>query len=386
MQNIKNFIKNHDQFGMIFLFLGKIAYCLLDFITPNRKKKIIFVCFSGRQCGDSPLKIYESIKKNHRLKEYELYWAFNHPKEFKEVTGCKKLNINSLSFLYHLLSASVWISNASIEKMIPYKPKGVIYINTWHGIPWKKIGSDEKNVSYLVKNWYKKVHFDLLTACSSYDQKIFSTIFPNSKAAIKIIGLPRNDELYQPVFDKKKILNKLKISKNKKIILYAPTFREYQEENPANFSIFERLSSEYVILYRGHYFEEQLIQNFPMKASIINVSNYYYLNDLMVISDCLVTDYSSLLFDYALLEKPILLFPYDYEKYQQNRGSYIGLEELGLKRCFTSVDFVEALETNREELVKKSKELKKKYHKKLSKTSTEEIIEFLLKQLEIVAY
>lgn len=325
MQKLKNFIKNSTIFSYIYRTIFFVIYFLLDNFL-KKKKKIIFTSFSGRQYSDSPKVIFEAMKNDERFQEYEFVWGFNTPEEFKFI-GSKNVNINKFEFLIELFSSTVWISNASIEKLIPYKSSKILYLNTWHGIPLKKIGKDQENVGKLIKKWYNNVEFDLLTTCSDYDEKIFKQVFPKTKNYIRT-GLPRNMQLLindnQKHAIRRDFCRRYGLPYDTRLILYAPTFREYTPSisNPIfDGNITPNLNSNSVMLLRTHYFEKVYIDN----KKVINVSEEN-LDELMIVSDCLITDYSSLMFDYFLLDKPIYMFAYDYEEYRNNRGFYVDLK------------------------------------------------------------
>lgn len=327
MQKIKNYIKNSLFFSYIYKLIFSSLYFIMDH-SLEKKKKIIFVSFSGRQYSDSPKVLFEQIKKREEFQDFEFIWAFNDPNKFKDIDGARIVNINSVSYLKELFSSQVWISNASIEKLVPYKPKGIFYLNTWHGVPLKKIGADEKQASPLIKNWYKKVQFDLLVACSDYDETIFKHIFPNHNKIIKS-GLPRNFELFYSTekvkLVKEEFLKTYQLDSTKRLILYAPTFRETGSDEVNEIlvgNILPKEADNCYLLVRTHYFEKlnTVYQN------VIDVSEYD-LTKLMNLSDCLITDYSSLMFDYALLRKPIYLYCYDYDNYFSTRGLYIDIRK-----------------------------------------------------------
>ena len=147
------------------------------------------------------------------------------------------------------------------------------------------------------------------------------------------------------------IKEKLNIPLNKKIILYAPTFREYWRDkdsgcvlnNPLNFELLkEKLGNEYFVLFRAHY-EIAHILGITNNDFVKDVSNYEYLNELMIVSDILISDYSSIFFDYSILEKPMICFAYDYEEYKLKRGLYASFNDLPSKICKTQEELISEL-------------------------------------------
>ena len=152
-------------------------------------------------------------------------------------------------------------------------------------------------------------------------------------------GYPRNDALF--TFDQAKvnsILRELDIPRGKKLILYAPTFRDnkhsevsgYENATGIDFEkLQEQIGDEYLILFRAHYFVAKNMDFTRLKDFVIDVSDYEDVNDLYIISDMLITDYSSVFFDYANLKRPIIFYMYDYEDYKANaRDFYLDEKEL----------------------------------------------------------
>lgn len=347
VQRLKNLVKNSSFISLCFYYVMYACYFILDHLL-KKQKKIIFASFSGRQFSDSPKVIYELLRDDSRFSDYQFVWAFNNPDDFQLPTDTKKISINRFSFLKELFSSSIWISNASIEKLIPYKSKKIFYLNTWHGIPLKKIGKDEKQASPLVKKWYEKVQFDLLTVCGDYDDEIFNTVFPSSPNHIQT-GLPRNLPLVSRKSEQAAIrqafLEKHDLNNDTRLVMYAPTFREFkssQVNHIFNGDVLPDSDSNTVLLLRTHYFEKVDLE----KNNVINVSDES-LDDLLLAVDCLISDYSSMMFDFYLLDKPIYMYAYDYNEYRDIRGFYIDLKarynipiinENGLQEIFISDD------------------------------------------------
>ncbi|KPD34385.1 CDP-glycerol glycerophosphotransferase family protein [Pediococcus acidilactici] len=370
---MKEFIKKSNLVGWIYLKCMLIFYKILNTIIPVDKNIIVFSSFSGRQYSDSPRALYESFKKDKNFENFKLIWFFNDPKQFPEVKHSVKLG--SLKYYYYLFKSKYWVANSSIERLIPINSKKHVYINTWHGIPLKQLGPDEPNLSFLVRNWYLNVSFDILTCSGQYDYKIFEHIFPSTKRIIKT-DIPRNEILIQKSKQadeiKKDIITSLDLDPKKLILLYAPTFREFDEPDQKHILPFldSEILNRFNVLFRGHYFTKY--------EKVENVKDVSYFNDLdklLIACDLLVTDYSSIVLDYSLLEKRAMLYMYDWEKYKKYRGFYIDPSTLGLP-----------IATNGKELKKKlfefpdefnsTLDLKNKYH--TGTNSIEYLTEFIL--------
>ena len=174
---------------------------------------------------------------------------------------------------------------------------------------------------------------------------------------VKIIekGYPRNDFLSNfNSSDVKSIKKNLGIPSKKKVILYAPTWRDdqhesgvgYVYESPVNFDYLkDELSNEYIILFRAHYFVANSFNFDKYKDFVYDVSNYSDINDLYVISDLLITDYSSVFFDYSILKRPIIFYMYDLDNYKSKlRDFYIDLHELPGEIVQKEEDLVKVIE------------------------------------------
>ena len=289
-----------------------------------------------------------------RFDNYKFIWAFIDPDKHAIARG-RKIKIDSFKYYKTLLSARCWITNSSVERGLSFKGKDVFYFNTWHGTPIKKMGSDIGDSSQAFASKGRESSIDIMLAQGQYEADIFSRVFNIDIEKFRIIGLPRNDELLPSEqihkATREKICRTLNISTNKKIILYAPTFREYLKENsnciiapPINLKKWQQLlSDDYVVLFRAHY-EITKALNICENEFMHNVSDYGNLNELMIASDILISDYSSIFFDYSIMDKPMLCFAYDYDEYSTKRGLYFDMrQELGSSHIATEDDLLTAL-------------------------------------------
>lgn len=314
----------HNVFSFAVRLLGK-------FIKTD-DKLILFNSFGGRKYDDSPKAIYEEMKMDPRFENYRLVWALQDPKKSDydgEVVRC-----DTLPFFKTALAAKVWITNSSMERGLKFKKARTLYFNTWHGTAIKKMGADIAETNTSFKASLSKE--DIMLAQSQYDVDIFSRVFNIPRERFRIIGLPRNDELVHYSNDRvEAVKKKLGIMNGKKVLLYAPTFREYEKDGnkqvvlnvPIDLKKWqEKLSEEYVVLFRAHY-EVAKHMKLDGASMFIDVSTYPVLADLMIVSDALISDYSSISFDYSVMHKPIYCFAYDYDEYVSHRGMYLDLSK-----------------------------------------------------------
>ena len=363
---IKNTLKQNIFIYNIYAYVFNLIFKILRVFIKVQDDIILINSFGGRKYDDSPKVIFEYMKTQEKYKKYKIYWAFHNPDEF-EIEGAEKIKTDTFKYFMIALKAKYWITNSAIERGLKFKNKKTYYINTWHGTAIKKMGIDAPVTAFRFKN----TQCDIMYAQSKYDIDIFSRAFNIPREKFALVGLPRNDELFFVNNDEiTEIKNKLNIPQNKKIILYAPTFREYSRNKdgciiapPINLKIWkEKLSNKYVLLFRAHY-EINKVLGIEDDEFIYNASDYKNLNELMIISDILISDYSSIMFDYSILERPIYSYAYDYEEYLEKRGMYIDIKkELPNGICETEDELLKKiLNCNFEEQKIKTKKIKEIY-------------------------
>ena len=333
--SIISFIKTHPQVAN---FLWNSMRGFMGFISvfiPVNQKSIIFSSLGGRKFDDSPKALYDRICEMDIFHDWKLVWAFVELDKYSLPRG-EKVKIDTFSFFKTLLTTHVWIGNSEVDRGIRLYSSKYVRVETWHGTPLKKICGEENETSVEKANSTR--HIDDTTircAQSEFDRDIFARIFSASKESILLSDLPRNDSLLKYSNEKiKRIKESLGIETGKKVILYTPTYREYlmNEERkseivpPIDFEKWETaLGKDHVLLIRAHYVVSESL-NLPDNGFIKDVSNYGCLNDLYVIADMMISDYSSTFFDYAILDRPMFCFAYDMEEYCRRRGLYLNLE------------------------------------------------------------
>lgn len=318
-----------------YFWIGTLFANLLKFIVLPEDNLILFVSFGGRKYDDSPRSIYEEMLDDHRFDGYKLVWAFNDPTGFDLPRG-EKIKTDSLQYYLTALKARSWVTNTTVERGLNFKGRHTFYFNTWHGTPIKKLGSDIAGSS---KSFSMKGEWgvDVMTAQSTYEADIFSKVFGLQLDKFLICGLPRNDSLANATEEKQRLMQqKIGLPEGKKVILYAPTYREYERDKnlncvmdaPIDFTKWqEALGDGYVILLRAHYEVASVLTAKGAEGFVYDVSAYPVLNELMIASDMLISDYSSIYFDYSILDKPMICYAYDYAEYIEKRGLYFDIRE-----------------------------------------------------------
>lgn len=320
----------------LYYYLGTIFINILKIFIKPSDNIILFNSFGGKKFDDSTKAIYDEMIKDPRFKDYKFVWAFHNPEQFDIPVG-RKIRVDTFEYYKVALKARCWISNSSIERGLRFKGKNTYYFNTFHGTPIKLMGDDISSDNKSFGTNAKKSLVDNYTSQSKYEADIFSRVFNADRDKFLIYGLPRNDKLANYTQEEvQNIKKKLSIPLDKKVILYAPTFREYERNSkfecvidvPIDFNKWEKaLGEEYVFLLRAHYEVVEVLNIDENSKFVYNVSDYKSLNDLMIASDLLISDYSSIFFDYSIMEKPMICYTYDYDKYSQNRGMYFDIRD-----------------------------------------------------------
>ncbi|MDF2539548.1 MAG: hypothetical protein K0S76_2569 [Herbinix sp.] len=356
---------------------SKFMYIHVFLKRPVKVNWVFCESFFGKNYSDSPKYVYEYLSANHPGK-FKFIWVID-KKHTKIPFRHTKVNRFSIRYAYYLARSKYYVFNGRQPEWIR-KRKGNVFLQTWHGTPLKRLVFDMEDISSATPRYKQQVYkqsraWDYLIAPNQYSSDIFRRCFMYDKVMLET-GYPRNDILHDRNKEEisRAIKDKLGIPRDKKTILYAPTWRddEYYTKGRYKFSLkldmqllIEKLGSEYVILLRTHYFIADSLDVTGLEDFAYNLSKYDDISELYLISDILITDYSSVFFDYANLKRPMLFFTYDLEKYRDIlRGFYIDIEEeLPGPLLFTTEEIVSAIE-NIDQLSEKYQEKYKAFYDK----------------------
>nr|WP_276527385.1 CDP-glycerol glycerophosphotransferase family protein [Bacillus licheniformis] len=311
---------------------------------PVKKKTVIFESFAGKQYSCNPRAIYEYMKEHHP--EYNLIWSVNPSyTEIFEEKNVPYIHRFTLKWLFAMARAEYWVVNSRLPLWIP-KPKHTTYVQTWHGTPLKRLAVDMEevhmpgtNTEKYKQNFTKEASkWDYLISPNRYSTEIFARAFQFNKTMIES-GYPRNDFLYTDNRPEtmKAIKRKMNIPEDKKVILYAPTWRDDQFYKKGKYKfdldlnlekLREEIGDNYVIVLRMHYLVAENFDLSPYKGFAYDFSSYEDIRELYMVSDLLITDYSSVFFDFANLKRPMIFFVPDIETYRDKlRGFYFDFEQ-----------------------------------------------------------
>lgn len=319
-------------------FKNKQGYnWILYMLLPVINNKIVITSYSGRGYSDNPKYITEELlKRDESLNVICLVKSINEMNLLpSNIKGCL---IGSKKAVYHASTAAVWIDNS--RKDYFKKKKKQLYIQTWHGnCTGKKIEKDAENK--LSKSYVKiaikdSKAIDLIISEGTFMTKIFKKSFWYN-GLVAEVGSPRNDIFLDNGLcetTRKKVKQILNISDNKEIILYAPTFRDNGELLYYNVD-FERLlrtcrlkfKTDFVVIVRLHPNIADKSHLMTYSDSVIDGSHYQDAQELLAASTVVISDYSSIMFDFTIKNGIAIRYAPDIKEYLEERGWYFELAD-----------------------------------------------------------
>ena len=339
-------IKNNP----IIVFLYKISIKILSLCTHPLplQRKIVFNSFHGRGFCDDPKYIYLEFEKKKLPIKY--IWLVN-DLNVDMPHQIKKVKINSWLAYYHYLTAKIWIDNEK-SNIKPPKRKGQFYLQTWHGsFGIKKVEQaieDRLSQDYVKAAKKDSSKTDLMYSNHQFQINLFKTSFWYNGKVIHS-GLPRLSIILHPNNQvKEKIYKEFNIPKNKKILLYAPTFRKNNSLVPYLWDYHlilsemrKKFKEDFVLLIRLHPNISLNKIPYSFNKDIIDATQYPDMDELMSIAQIMITDFSGTLIDMAIVHKPVFIFAKDFFEYINNdRGQSFPPEELPFSIATTEQEFI----------------------------------------------
>lgn len=341
------------------LYLYAYIFSILFKIFPINDEKIVFSNFNGKGYADNPKYIAEELFRQNKHADY--VWLIKNTEDSSSIPSYMRIvDVDSIKAIYEYATARIWINNFGIPLYI-HKRRKQIYIDTWHGSALKKIGADaiEGSLPSLTTLSLKKRarETDLLLTNSRLQDEIYRRAFLYEKEYLKV-GTPRNDILASNDLSRKeKIWAKLEstynIKRNQNILLYAPTFRKdlnltyyTLDLTKCLLALTKCFGGEWIVFLRLHpiisHKSHEIINS--STTSIYDVSAYADMQELLCISDVLITDYSSSMFDFCLTKKPCFLYVPDLDAYDKNdRGFYTDPRTLPFSLCLDMDDLINCI-------------------------------------------
>lgn len=319
---------------------------------PLKENKVFLFSYYGSQYGCNPKYITEHILTHYPDDRFDVVWAFNDVASRSELKSIRQVKMMSLKYFYELCTSKIIITNyRTTESFV--KRKQQYYIQTWHSsLRLKQIEKDAEDTlpsNYVEMARKDSLKCDLLLSGCKYSSDIFKRSFWYTGEIFEH-GTPRNDLFFQNNLAKKKsIVEKLEIAADARILLYAPTFRSgnglevYDIDYP---KLAEKLTyifgGEWTILVRLHPHLLSKADQIVHGKNVMNVTAYDDVQELMLISDVLISDYSSLIFDFSMTNRPCFLYVPDLKEYTSiDRKLYFDVMDLPFIHATSNHDLLE---------------------------------------------
>ena len=359
---------------------------------------IFFEANLGKNYTGNPKYLYEYMISNPKYSDFKFVWAYPDV-DSKRIPGNPILVERGTSeYFYYLAKAKYWVNNILFP--VKQKRQETVYLQTWHGTPLKKLGFDiecEGPEKQAFGNLYQESqNWDYFLADNDYGADKLVNAFRFKKTLIKE-GYPINDIFYKDELKNKakdRLFAQYPAIRGKKVIVYAPTWRDLQGDYVRGYDfelpfdieeLYQKFSGEYVLLVKLHHLiADSLEIDSRYKDFLLNVSGEEDVMELLCIADILITDYSSVFYDFASAKKPILFYAYDLEEYiNETRGLYVGMDTLPgpiLQNNDSLIEAIENIEQYDYEHSKKLREFCDSMSKYCNGHSCEKVLDIVLKE------
>jgi len=312
--------------------------------SAQNHRLVVFESMSGRQYSDSPRAIYEELVRQDV--DATAVWSVRRgATDFP--AGVRTVARRSPEWIEALGTATAWVDNQGFPRWLR-KPERVHYLQTWHGTPLKVMGWNDSTVAGLEASSRQELQavydrWDAVTAPSEYFVETIVDAF-DAKAEVLRVGTPRNDVLVRghSADDIARRRRDLGLNDHVTTILFAPTRTADPAVSRGRWAAASALATPRTqVLYRGHYSDAPVAAD--AGSRVTDVSHIPDMADLLVVADVLVTDYSSSMFDFALTDRPIVLFQPDQAAYLGDRGAYFDIREFAPGPIATTTDDLKGL-------------------------------------------
>ncbi|CAL9411095.1 hypothetical protein SUDANB121_01671 [Nocardiopsis dassonvillei] len=317
---------------------------LREVFYPARRREpvvdgVLFDTYTGRQYSDSPQSIYAELRRRERWADYPMSWlvADGQVSLPEDLTRVRHRGRE----YYEGLARSRYLVTNSRQPVWFHRHPDQTVVQTWHGSMLKRIGFDVENIRGKSRDYFDKLawetrQWDYLVSPSPWATPILRSAF-RFEGEILETGYPRNDVFFSPERDAiaARTRARLGLPEDRKVVLYAPTWRDdkYYTRGKHKLDLhldlqrmYDELGKDHVLLVRRH---PRVVDAVPIvgRDFVYDVSLYPEIMELFLITDVLITDYSSMMFDFANTGRPMLFFTYDLEGYRDNlRGFYFDFE------------------------------------------------------------
>lgn len=327
-----------------------IAYAKNFDLIASQSDVILFESYWGRKFADNPLSMYRQLRKDYPQGHFKIFWAAADPEaappELTENPDVTLVKPGTTEYGIALLTAGYFVNNATFPPFF-IRRSAQRYCNTWHGVPLKAMGRDMNAPLVSMANSQRNfLQSDVLLEMGSFYH--WATIRPYYvdqlvAGSLLSCGAPRVDDVISPKVPAESLRARYGIAKRQTVILFAPTWRGNStnvEEGAADdqgnlyVRLAQALGDDYFVVFSAHQMAPA-----PTLGAVGNgviLPDNENINDVLTIVDILVSDYSSIIFDFLPVDRPIVLFTPDIEEYRNTRGLYLLPKDLP---CINTTQF-----------------------------------------------
>ena len=335
--------------------LGRLYYGFMR-LLPINPKLVVFSEYWGTGFGCNPRAIFEEMQRI--APDLTAVWILDKSKQGLLPPGVKAIEPNGIKQWAAFARAKYFVNNVNFPGAYVKRP-GQVHIQTMHGTPLKFCGLDvmgkavagtavdpnrvtprqngqvvaqdaARNRQEFVDLLRRSDRWDYALSSNAYSTEMWSHAYPCSYSWLEF-GYPRNDVLVRSTpADVERCRSALGVSSERTLVLYAPTFRESAGDTSLRLdleSLIDALPDDFVLLVRAHHTTSlgPAVDRLEREGRLINGSRLPSIVDCYLAADILITDYSSVMFDFAILDKPIVIYADDWDAYRESRGTYFDL-------------------------------------------------------------
>ncbi|MEU0056678.1 bifunctional glycosyltransferase family 2 protein/CDP-glycerol:glycerophosphate glycerophosphotransferase [Streptomyces sp. NPDC006334] len=308
-----------------------MTYYRAQRMLPVQKDTAVFAAYWNADYACNPAAIHQKLRE--LAPKVKSTWVLKPGARNAPPPGTAVVHPGSFQFWRAMARSKYFVNNVNFPTLVVKRP-GQVFVQTHHGTPLKRMGVDLVDFPLGQKDlemdtlMQRVDRWDYSVSSNRFTTAVWDRAYPSTYTSLDY-GYPRNDVLVNARDeDRARARAELGIAPDAKVVLYAPTHRDYMAVPRPLLDVehfAQQLGEGFTVLVRAHYFNLGSGPGSAEGSTVVDVSAHPSVEQLYLAADCLLTDYSSLMFDYALLDRPIVLFANDWETYRATRGTYFDI-------------------------------------------------------------